>query len=69
MEWWREQEKKGRKKKERESKFVGLQVEVRNVYGDLIPALLCIANNSSKNEWLWNSCSYIRFCWHCGVSG
>ena len=52
MERWREQEKKGRKKKERESKFVGLQVEVRNVCGDLIPALLCIANSSSKNEWL-----------------
>lgn len=63
--------RKERKKKETErgSKFVVLQVETGNVNGDLIPALLCAMNNSSKNEWLWSSRSYIRFCWCWGVGG
>lgn len=46
-----------------------LQVETGNVNGDLIPALLCAMNNSSKNEWLWSSRSYIRFRWCWGVGG
>ena len=61
-ERWREKEKRGRKRKERErgSKFVVFQVEMGNVNGDLIPALLSAVNNNvSKNKWLWSLCSWI----------
>ena len=36
------------------------QVEMRNVNGDLIPALISATNyNVSKNEGLWSLCSWI----------
>lgn len=54
-----EKEKRGRKRKERErqrgSKFVVFQVEIGNVSGDWIPALLSAINdNVNKNGRPWS---------------